>query len=114
MKNNKQIHDRLLKKEFLKQKKALFTLRDCRKKGLYLFLKEQGFGEVATQFYKENVDGLGFIIILTEEEEINSLEHEFNFTTQQIHSLKQFYLDIFQFRKRFCLDFDEDETPFYG
>ena len=115
MKNSKvlnEIKNRVLLKNFFLDNKMLIKFRHLNKKELCNLLKSRNLQKEARIFRKEGVDGMGFIVLCTDEKGEWIMKSEMNLSSRRINRLKEFYNHIFHFRINFCKDFNEDEFPF--
>ena len=108
------INKRVLLNNFIEQNKLIFRMRELIPSELEMLLKNNNFVEEAEIFKNEQVDGSGFIVLLTEKEGIELIKEELGVAPQRIQKLKVFYKQIFEFRLQFCKDCDKDEIPFYS
>ena len=106
------IKNRVVLKNFYKENTWLYKLRDLDSFQLEEFLFSKNLFEEATLLRNEQVDGMDFIVLLTEEEGIEILKG-LNLSRKQIARLQDFYEQIFDFRMHFCKNFESDEIPTY-
>ena len=112
-KAKKEIRKLLLKRNFKEETKLVKYLREINKHQLESFLISQKMPEIARAMKKEKMNGIDFIILFSEEEGLDILINTFCFPLSQIEELKDLYLQIYNYRSRFCKNFDEDEYPFF-
>lgn len=103
----------LLNQNFLIKNKCLYNFRKLNSQELSNFLQDKGFINASLSLSKHNINGLGFIIIMTDSENFNMLRDIFHLTLVEIENLKNLYIDIFKFRRIKCEDFNVDEIPLY-
>ena len=108
-----QIHKILLEKNFLNANKEIIKLPQLRSAQIGRYLYSKGFKNEGKKFYKENLDGKTFILLMTSQEGVSILEDELGFKKEAIEKLKVLYKNIYLFRKKFCGTIDESEQPFY-
>ena len=109
----KSIRSGLLKHNHLKENRYLYKIKLFTREDLWHFLSWKGFKKEANVFYRANVDGQGFIFLMTTPQGLKYIDYLFQFTKRESKNLKKFYLYILRFRKNHCKDFQVDEIPFY-
>ena len=109
----RELRYRVLKNNFNQDCRALLSLNQMNSKQLHRYLKKENLKEEAQLLRKEGVDGEGFMVLFSESEGQSILESDIGLDTQQILNLKRLYYYIFNYRSVHCVNFSEEETPFY-
>ena len=97
----------------LKENRMLNKLRCFNREQLFQFLNKKGFFGESEKFYLKNVDGPGFICLMTKPEGLYILDKEFLLNADQTINLQILYQQILLFRMKHCKNFQRDELPFY-
>eukprot|EP01091_Cochliopodium_minus_P007736 TRINITY_DN17624_c0_g1_i1.p1 TRINITY_DN17624_c0_g1~~TRINITY_DN17624_c0_g1_i1.p1 ORF type:complete len:125 (+),score=29.73 TRINITY_DN17624_c0_g1_i1:42-416(+) len=105
---------KLLDYKFLQGNEKILNLRNLNCRQLHQLMLSKGFLIEANAFLNELIDGMSFIIIFTEEEGIDMLTDDFNFSQQQILKLKEFYSFICKLRYLKAKNFKKDEFPSFN
>eukprot|EP01091_Cochliopodium_minus_P017784 TRINITY_DN703_c0_g1_i1.p1 TRINITY_DN703_c0_g1~~TRINITY_DN703_c0_g1_i1.p1 ORF type:complete len:136 (-),score=41.81 TRINITY_DN703_c0_g1_i1:101-508(-) len=109
----KGLNYKLLKTNFIRENMMIFHLRSLDMFQLYNLLKSKGFKTEAKRFKEDEVDGMSFILIFSEEEGFDILQDDFEFEQSQIEKLIELYLFFYRLRSKGCENFRKDETPFF-
>ena len=113
-KENPTLEKFLLERNFLNAHRAIARLPSLNPTQLKVYLFKKGFQKESKSFFKENVNGKCFILIMTCVEGIELLGKEFKFSIETIERMKHLYKNIHLFRKKYCKLFEEvKEQPFY-
>ena len=86
-------------------------MRDLNADQLEMFLKSKNLMKEAQIFKREQIEGMGFITLFTQEEGSQILRNDIRLSFKRINRLKEIYNQIFMFRFYFGNDFQEDEYP---
>ena len=108
---NQEIKKRVLIKNFYNENSSLVNLRELNTDQLELLLTSKNLIKEARLFKREQIDGMGFIVLFTEEEGEEILRNDVKLSFKRINRLKEIYKQIFLFRFYFGKDFYEDEHP---
>eukprot|EP01091_Cochliopodium_minus_P015622 TRINITY_DN5616_c0_g1_i1.p1 TRINITY_DN5616_c0_g1~~TRINITY_DN5616_c0_g1_i1.p1 ORF type:complete len:153 (-),score=22.02 TRINITY_DN5616_c0_g1_i1:98-556(-) len=105
------LKDSLLRHNFIKSHRLILNLPKLSPQQIASYIFQMGFADEANLFANELLDGKCFITLLTTKDGLIILEHELMLSQEKIFRLLFLYSCIYRFRKCFCWDVRNYETP---